>query len=163
RVAPSRRLCILARAVVHSRTNGGRCCSPGPRASRPRRRRAALAVRSARRAGAGPPPTRAHAPAVRAVGALRDAPDDLQPRRARVGEELKLASRMQAVTLKVIMGGIFGIEGTPAPGTLEHRFYQTIRRLTAASTNPLWHIVELRNLGRLEARGVLRRLLAIID
>ncbi|HEX4563976.1 MAG TPA: cytochrome P450, partial [Solirubrobacteraceae bacterium] len=83
--------------------------------------------------------------------------------RWQVGEELKLAPRMQAVTLKVIMGGIFGIEGTPGPGTLEHRFYQTIRRLTAASTNPLWHLVELRNLGRLEARGVLRRLLATID
>src|SRR5437588_1873573 len=81
----------------------------------------------------------------------------------RAGEELKLAPRMQAVTLKVIMAGIFGIEGTPAPGTLEHRFYSTIRRLTAISRHPLWHLVELRNLGRLEARGALKRMLAIID
>jgi len=81
----------------------------------------------------------------------------------RAGEELKLAPRMQAVTLKVIMAGIFGIEGTPAPGTLEHRFYSTIRRLTAISRNPLWQLVELRNLGRLEARGTLKRMLSIID
>src|SRR5947209_916675 len=66
----------------------------------------------------------------------------------RTGEELRLASRMQAVTLKVIMAGIFGIEGTPAAGTLEHRFYRTVRRLTAVSTNPLWRFVELRNIGR---------------
>jgi cytochrome P450 len=81
----------------------------------------------------------------------------------RTGDELKLAPRMQAVTLKVIMAGVFGIEGKPAAGTLEHRFYQTVRRLTAISTNPLWRIVELRNIGRLEARGTLRRLLAIVD
>jgi cytochrome P450 family 135 len=81
----------------------------------------------------------------------------------RVGEELELAPRMQAVTLKVIMAGIFGIEGTPARGTLEHRFYRTIRRLTAISRSSLWHVIEWRNLGRLEARGTLKRLLAIID
>jgi cytochrome P450 len=81
----------------------------------------------------------------------------------REGEELRLAPRMQAVTLKVIMAGIFGIEGTPARGTLEHRFYTTIRRLTALSTNPLWHLVEWRNLGRVEARGMLRRTLSMID
>jgi cytochrome P450 len=81
----------------------------------------------------------------------------------RVGEELKLAPRMQAVTLAVIMGGIFGIEGTPARGTLEHRFFETIRRFTAFSTNPLWNVIELRNLGRLEARGTLRRILKTID
>jgi cytochrome P450 len=80
-----------------------------------------------------------------------------------VGEPFALAPRMQAVTLKVIMGGIFGIEGTPVAGSTEHRFYTTIRRMTALSTNPLWHLVELQNLGRVEARGVMRRTLAIID
>src|SRR5205807_6540212 len=81
----------------------------------------------------------------------------------RIGEPFALAPRMQAVTLAVIMGGIFGIEGAPAPGTVEHRFYRTIRRLTALSTHPLWHLVEWRNLGRLEARGGLRRLLDLGD
>jgi cytochrome P450 len=80
-----------------------------------------------------------------------------------IGEPFALAPRMQAVTLAVIMGGIFGIEGVPARGSTEHRFYNTIRRLTALSTHPLWHLVELRNLGRLEARGVLRRLLGLLD
>jgi cytochrome P450 len=81
----------------------------------------------------------------------------------RIGEPFALAPRMQAVTLKVIMSGIFGIDGKPDAGSVEDRFYNTIRRLTEVSRSPLWHIVELRNLGRLEARGVLRRLLAIID
>jgi cytochrome P450 len=80
-----------------------------------------------------------------------------------VGAHLALAARMQAVTLAVIMGGIFGIEGTPAHGSAEHRFFRTIRRMVAISTNPLWQLIELRNLGRLEARGVLRRLLEVVD
>jgi cytochrome P450 len=80
-----------------------------------------------------------------------------------IREPFALAPRMQAVTLAVIMGGIFGIEGAPARGTPEHSFYRTIRRLTALSTHPLWHVVEWRNLGRLEARGVLRRLLELLD
>ena len=36
-----------------------------------------------------------------------------------VGEPFALAPRMQAITLDVIMAGIFGIEGRPAPGTPE--------------------------------------------
>jgi cytochrome P450 len=80
-----------------------------------------------------------------------------------VGTPFALAARMQAVTLAVIMGGIFGIEGTPARGSAEHRFLHTIRRMVAISTHPLWQLIELRNLGRLEARGVLRRLLAVVD
>jgi cytochrome P450 len=79
------------------------------------------------------------------------------------GAPFALVPRMQAVTLAVIMGGIFGIEGTPARGTGEHRFFNTIRRMVAISTHPLWQLVELRNLGRLEARGVLRRLLEVVD
>src|SRR5438067_11321376 len=47
-----------------------------------------------------------------------------------VGEPFALVPRMQAVTLAVLMGGIFGIEGTPEPGTVEGRFYATIRRFT---------------------------------
>jgi cytochrome P450 len=70
---------------------------------------------------------------------------------------------MQAVTLAVIMGGIFGIEGSPARGSVERRFHDTIRRLTRVSTHPLWQLVELRNLGRAQARGVLRAVLNMID
>src|SRR5438874_6510390 len=46
------------------------------------------------------------------------------------GEPFALVPRMQAVTLAVIMGGIFGIEGTPERGSVEGRFYATIRRFT---------------------------------
>jgi cytochrome P450 len=80
-----------------------------------------------------------------------------------VGEPFALAPRMQAVTLDVIMSGVFGIEGKPARGTTEHRMRQTIRRLLGASTNPLYQIVELQNVARREPRGILRHLLAIVD
>jgi cytochrome P450 len=80
-----------------------------------------------------------------------------------IGKPFALVPRMQAVTLAVIMGGIFGIEGTPEPGSVEGRFYTTIRRFTKLAMNPLWRIVELRNLGRLEASGALRRVLDVVD
>ena len=80
-----------------------------------------------------------------------------------VGERFSLAPRMSAVTLEVIMSGVFGIEGRPAPGTPEHRLRQTIRRLLAASTNPAYQLIEIRNAARREPRGILRGLLAIVD
>ena len=46
---------------------------------------------------------------------------------------------------------------------IEHRMRETIRRLLAASTHPLFRLVELRNTGRAEARGVLARMLAFAD
>jgi cytochrome P450 len=70
---------------------------------------------------------------------------------------------MQAATLAVIMGGIFGIQGTPERDSVESRLYTTIRRLTRISAHPLWQLVELRNLGRVEARGVLRAVLGAVD
>jgi cytochrome P450 len=80
-----------------------------------------------------------------------------------VNQPFALAPRMQAVTLAVIMRGIFGLEAESARGTIEHRMRETIRRLLAASTHPLYQLVELRNAGRREPRGVLARLLAIAD
>jgi cytochrome P450 len=80
-----------------------------------------------------------------------------------IGQPFSLAPRMQAVTLDVIMSGVFGIEGKPARGTTEHRMRQTIRRLLGASTNPLYQLVELQNVARREPRGILRHLLAIVD
>ena len=44
-----------------------------------------------------------------------------------VGTTFQLAPRMQAITLDVIMAGIFGVEGRPAPGTPEHRAAPPIR------------------------------------
>ena len=80
-----------------------------------------------------------------------------------VGEPFALAPRMQAVTLEVIMSGVFGIEGRPAPGSAEERLRLTIRRLLGASTHPLYQLIELHNAARREPRGVLRALLAIVD
>ena len=80
-----------------------------------------------------------------------------------LGEPFALAPRMSAVTLDVIMSGIFGIEGTPAPGSNGHRLRQTIRRLLGASTNPLFQLIELRNIGRREPAGILKTLLGIVD
>ncbi len=78
-------------------------------------------------------------------------------------EQFALSPRMQAVTLEVIMSGVFGIEGRPAPGSPEARMRDTIRRLLRATTRPLFAIVELRNASRSEPTGVLRRMLDVID
>jgi cytochrome P450 len=80
-----------------------------------------------------------------------------------VGTPFALAPRMQAITLDVIMAGIFGIEGKPEPGTPEHRLRQTTRRLVAASTLPLAQIGELVNLHRTEPVGPMKVGLDILD
>ncbi len=66
------------------------------------------------------------------------------------GEPFALAPRMQAVTLDVIMAGVFGIGTTPAKGTPEHRLKETIRRMLRASTHPIYQLVELHNSARRE-------------
>jgi cytochrome P450 len=80
-----------------------------------------------------------------------------------VGKPFALAPRMQAVTLDVIMGGVFGIGSQPVRGTVEYRLRQTIRRLNVASTHPLYQLVELQNARRREPKGVLRMLLSLVD
>jgi cytochrome P450 len=80
-----------------------------------------------------------------------------------VGEPFALAPRMQAITLDVIMAGIFGIEGKPRRGTPEHGLRQLIRRLVAASTKPAAQIGELLHIGRDEAVGPMKAGLALLD
>jgi cytochrome P450 len=80
-----------------------------------------------------------------------------------VGRVFALAPRMQAITLDVIMSGIFGIEGRPAQGTAEHRLRRTIKQLASASTSPLSLLGELSNLGREEPVGLTRRAVALLD
>jgi cytochrome P450 len=80
-----------------------------------------------------------------------------------IGKPFSLAPRMQAVTLDVIMSGLFGIDGTPAKGTPEYRMRETFRRLLRISTNLLWGLVELYNLGREEARGPMAWVLKFAD
>jgi cytochrome P450 len=74
-----------------------------------------------------------------------------------------LASRMQAITLDVIMAGIFGIEGQPEPGTPERRLRAAVKYLAQASTWPLAQLGELINIGRDEPVGLLRQGIAILD
>jgi cytochrome P450 len=80
-----------------------------------------------------------------------------------LGEPFALAPRMQAITLDVIMAGIFGIDGRPAPGTPEAGLRQTVKRLVAASTRPGAQLTELLHIGREEAIGPMRAGLALLD
>jgi cytochrome P450 len=74
-----------------------------------------------------------------------------------------LAPRMQAITLDVIMAGIFGIEGTPAKGTPEHELRQVIRRMVNLSTRPEAQLFELLNLRSDEPVGPTRVFLQLLD
>jgi len=80
-----------------------------------------------------------------------------------LGTPLALAPRMQAITLDVIMAGIFGVEGKPAPGSPEAALRRTVRRLVRASTRPQAQLTELAHIGREEAIGPLRLGLALLD
>ena len=72
-----------------------------------------------------------------------------------VGQPFALAPRMQAITLDVIMAGIFGIEGRPAPGTPEHGLRDGDQaRWSRLSTLPVAQLAELMNLGRDEPVGL---------
>ena len=76
---------------------------------------------------------------------------------------LALAPRMQAITLDVIMTGIFGVDGRPAPGTPEHALREATRELIALSLTPLARLAQLLQVGRQEPFGLLRRALEAID
>jgi cytochrome P450 len=74
-----------------------------------------------------------------------------------------LAPSMQAITLDVIMAGIFGIEGSPERGTPEYWLRIATKRIVAASTWPLAQVSELINLNREEAVGLTRIGLELLD
>jgi cytochrome P450 family 135 len=71
-----------------------------------------------------------------------------------INRPFALAPRMQAITLDVIMGGIFGIERKPRPGTLEHALRTSIRHLLWSSTLPGSKLAELMNIGHDEPFGL---------
>lgn len=74
-----------------------------------------------------------------------------------------LAPRMQAITLDVIMAGIFGIEGPPASGTAEHRLRATTKRLVDLTTRPAGQLIELMNARRAEPIAPARPLLRMLE
>jgi cytochrome P450 family 135 len=80
-----------------------------------------------------------------------------------VGRPFALAPHMQAITLDVIMAGIFGIEGKPERGTPEHWLRVATKRTVAASTWPLAQVSELINLNREEPVGLMRVGLELLD
>jgi cytochrome P450 len=80
-----------------------------------------------------------------------------------IGEPMALAPRMQAITLDVIMAGIFGVEGKPAPGTPEAALRLAIRKTVASSTWPTAQLTELMHVGREEPMGLLKFALGMID
>jgi cytochrome P450 len=79
------------------------------------------------------------------------------------GRPIQLAPRMQAITLDVIMAGIFGIEGRPQRGTPEFFLRQATRWLLWASTLPVAQLGELMNIGSDEPVGIQRVGLEFLD
>jgi len=80
-----------------------------------------------------------------------------------LGEPFALAPRMQAITLDVIMAGIFGIDGSPAPRSAEGRLRSTIKALVELSTKPIAQVAELMNVRREEPVGITRVGRALLD
>ncbi len=80
-----------------------------------------------------------------------------------IGKPFALASRMQAITLDVIMAGILGVSTNPVRGTPEHGLRTAVKYLAQASTTPLAQLAELLNIGQEEPVGLQRRGMAILD
>jgi len=80
-----------------------------------------------------------------------------------LGRPFAIAPSMQAITLDVIMAGIFGVEGRPQRGTPERRLRTATRRISAASTSPLVQLGELIDLSREEAAGPVRAAIGLVD
>ncbi|MBB4664695.1 cytochrome P450 [Conexibacter arvalis] len=93
------------------------------------------------------------------IAAVTDREIDSWP----VGEPIRLAPAMQAITLDVIMAGIFGIEGLPEKGTPARSIRDTIRWAVGLSVRPEAQLFELLDLGREEPSGPLKRLLDKLD
>jgi cytochrome P450 len=80
-----------------------------------------------------------------------------------VGRPIALAPRMQAITLDVIMAGIFGIDVKPKRATPEFWLRQVIRGALFASTLPIAQVAELMNIGRDEPVGLQRVAIEVVD
>jgi cytochrome P450 len=80
-----------------------------------------------------------------------------------LNQPFAIAPRMQAITLDVIMAGIFGIEGKPERGTPEDRMRSTVKRLVNLSTSPIGQAGELLSIGREDASGVIKLGVTLLD
>jgi cytochrome P450 len=104
-----------------------------------------------------------HGEAIEAYTQMISAATEREIDRWPVGKPFALAPRMQAITLDVIMAGIFGIEGKPERGTPEHGLRQMIRRAVKLSTMPVAQVTELLHIGREEAMGGMKVALDMLD
>lgn len=98
----------------------------------------------------------------RYVSAIEDAADR-EISKWPIGKTIELAPKMQAITLDVIMSGIFGIDGTPERGTPEYRLRAATKTLTEMSTWPIAQVAELTNVGRAEPVGITKVALKALD
>jgi cytochrome P450 family 135 len=80
-----------------------------------------------------------------------------------LGSPFALAPRMQAITLEVIMAGIFGVKGRPQAGTPEAGLRRAIGQLAIISTWRIAQLSELMNINRTEPVGFLRLAIELID
>jgi cytochrome P450 len=78
-------------------------------------------------------------------------------------EPFALAAAMQAITLDVIMSGIFGVQGVPLEGTPERALREEIKGAVRLTTRPIAQAIELLNINRSEPVGPVRRLIAALD
>jgi cytochrome P450 len=80
-----------------------------------------------------------------------------------VGRPFPLAPAMQAITLDVIMSGIFGVDGVPPEGTPERELREAIRSTVRLSARPMAQVAELLNIGRTELVGMARRFVESLE
>ncbi len=80
-----------------------------------------------------------------------------------MNEPFAIGPRMQAVTLEVIMAGIFGVQGLPPKGTLERELRDEIRSIVALSARPLAIAAEMVLLRRKERDGVVGGVMKRVD
>ncbi len=79
------------------------------------------------------------------------------------GRTFPLGPSAQAMTLDVIMAGVFGVDGRPARGTLEGRVRQRFRRALALSMTRIAKVAEFANRQSHEAVGIQRLVVESID
>jgi cytochrome P450 len=80
-----------------------------------------------------------------------------------IGTPFALASRMQSITLDVIMAGILGVDAMPARGTPEFGLRTAVKYIANLSTTRIAQVAELMNAGKEEPVGLQRRAMAVLD
>ena len=80
-----------------------------------------------------------------------------------VGVPFSLAKRMQAVTLEVIMAGIFGIEGELEYDSPERRLRDGTLFFLRQSERPGFGLIEILGAGQIEPKGIMKWILGRID